>query len=195
MSAATCVRSPPDRVPQPRPLQTIQVASGRDHVGAVAQRRRRTRTTETGTDPEIRMVFPSSSIPTACRVRRRNRPAPGHRHTTCRACGRIGDELLDDASDTAVAEPDAVAPTVLGDGGGVGEEIGGGVGKGRRRDRIEGARQEQGRQIRCHRCADDGAGLALLPGRAEVSSGSTGTAEPKPPSWSTNPPEVKGRRS
>ena len=57
-------------------------------------------------------------------------------------------ELLDDASDTAVAEPDAVAPTVLGDGGGVGEEIGGGVGKGRRRDRIEGARQEQGRQIR-----------------------------------------------
>ena len=39
---------------------------------------------------------------------------------------RIGDELLDDAGDAAVAEPDAVAPTVLGDGGGVGEEIGGG---------------------------------------------------------------------
>ncbi|NDH98094.1 MAG: hypothetical protein EBZ17_11700, partial [Actinobacteria bacterium] len=39
-------------------LETIQVASGRDHVGAVAQRRRRTRTTETGTDPRDQNGLP-----------------------------------------------------------------------------------------------------------------------------------------
>ena len=59
-------------------------------------------------------------------MRSGRRPIDGHAGISARrveCAERIGDELLDDAGDAAVAEPDSMAPTVLGDGGGDGDKL------------------------------------------------------------------------